>query len=416
MKILLLVYILILPINPLLAEAYIAGYPLMTWYSLLIFAIAFVYVVLDIIRFGGKVSGDQIIEFLLLLSFFITFVYSVFMGWNISKILTNSLMYYLPLFIYGIIKQLDISLKKVICFTSVGIIVAAFISLLIAFGILSSKTNTGVSTTDSLLYNFNYVDGSSGIFALLLCVYLLTNNDREKIKLGILNGVCGLVIVIFNQSRGYIITAIISVVLMIFLVLKSFNNGEGVKMLFRIVFVVLAITVVVAVTDNPLKNYIEKIFLRVSATLLTDQNLTYRFSEMEEYWRLFLKSPFVGDGWGLINNKPLISSYTTRYRAHNMYFGVLACTGLAFTPIFLFSLVRILKQCHKMAKRLKSFDFSLATCCVLSALLLGVANAGFGNSFCLVFTIVPFIVRKNSGWRFRLSSATVLRKPSHSFH
>lgn len=390
MKTILLVYIFLLPLYPMFSKIYIGGYPLVTWYTLFVLAISLVYSAVYTIK--HKIKGMQIDILILLMSFIVTVGYSVVTGWGFAKVITNATTFYLPFFICVYALFCKVTLEEIIKVSMIGTVGGGVISLLIAVGILSSGMNTGVAATDSLLYNFNYVDGSAGIFAIIVSLYFLMSK-KEGYKIScVVSAITGLVIVVFNQSRGYIVCCIAVLLVMGYLIVRNIERQKRVKLLFRMVVIVLFIVAVVAITDNPVKDYLSRIMLRLHSTSLDEINVTYRFSEISEYMELFKENPLFGTGWGLINNETQISAYTTRYRAHNMYAGVLACTGLTFTPIFIITLLRLLLKSWRKSFKYQKKEHSLAVVCVLSVLILGIANAGFENDFCVVFTIIPFIL------------------------
>lgn len=373
------------------------GFPVFTWFSMGLFFIAVLSSAKTVFSaaYKRKVKDDELIILLLFFSLLLGIISSLIHGWAFTKSITNIGTFYMPFFVCALIYKTKISFKQIITCSSIGIIIAAFISLLIAFGLLSSGVHTGVIATDSIAFNYNYVDGTSGVFGMILGVYLFLDKDNgEKVK-GIVCIVSGLIIVVFAQSRGLTLAFIFALVFELFTMIHYSSGGEGIKKMLRVMFVIFAIILIVITTNNPVKDYILRINERLIATNINEGNISYRFNEISEYFDLFKENPFIGRGWGLINNETGSSLYTTRYRAHNMYFGILACSGLSYTPIFCLILFIMLKRNIKRIHAERSLKFAFSATCIIAVALLGIANAGFDNAFCITFTIVSFAVIKD---------------------
>lgn len=394
-KYLLLLYIFILPFSEALSRFSLFGFPIFTWFNILIFGLS----IIATFNIQKKDYRIDLTTFIFLVSFVITVLYSVLSGFFITKTITNAIMYYLPFFIFLLVKSSGITIENTIRCLFAGIAVATVLTVMIGLGFIEGGLHDNVYGTS---LNVFYVDGASGIFSLLMGVFLLNteHNIKGKKTLGIISIIFGVIILLFYQSRGRVIIGLSMTFLMLLLVFVVTKARKKTMLLLGSI-VIITIGAIILSKNTTLSLYIERIINRFTASTIEEGNISYRLQEINVYWSMFLKNPVFGAGWGTLLNEKVISSVLgTRYNAHNMFFGILGITGLSFAPLLIWRLLKTLVYEIKQIKRYRSISNVWCLCMLGSVILLGIANAGFGKNFCVAFMITIYVVYISSNNEF----------------
>ncbi len=384
-KAIILLYLLILPYSESFSSISLFGYPVFTWFNLLVFGLSIVFTIKDMCN-----GRNTLFNFLMLLSFAATIIFSIINGWAFTKSITNSLMYYLPFFIYSLVKASYIKLSELIRVMFFGLLISTAISLLIGFSVIDGL----LRDYSGAKLNVYFVDGASGIYAILIGIYLLNSSVKEK-RLNIMGVLClafGFIILIFYQSRGRTLIACGVAALMLFIIAVLSNHKKRFKLIIGVIVIVVVAIIIINNSDF-LQFYLERITNRITSTSYKEDNVTYRFNEIASYWKMFCNNPLFGSGWGIMLNNDAYNKFGVLYNAHNMYLGILGITGLSFTPIFIYKLVSLTwKKVRGVVKNRTNEDvwaFSL----MVTIILLGMANAGFGKNFCIAFIITVYVIQ-----------------------
>lgn len=379
MKALLYSYLFILPIYPALSFITIRGYPIVTLLNIIMLPI----LVLAYL-FQNKTT---ILQFFLLACTAVSFLISVMSGWTAESCYLNLCMYMIPILIFALVDRTGISLKVFTWIMTASLFVAAVLSILALVGLLPK--------TSGYYVNIYYVDGAAGLIGIALCIYQAVSADRKfKLLQTILLGVCGSIVVLLGQSRARFLIALLSAILMLFLMVNKHSGEERSKIAKRVFTFILFAGVIVLfgyLLIPSVSQYIDNIFDRLSALAGEDENLSSRQTEAALYLDLFKEKLLTGQGWGMLNNPDYLRENGNQYRAHNMFAGLLGVGGLLFcVPYFSYLLV----QFKNLLSRVVHSDqdsMILGFTAMFDVFVLGIGSAGFGKLSGSLFMALVYI-------------------------
>ena len=390
MKVLLYIYLFIIPFYPAISSFKLGQYSIITLLNLIILVISIYLFMLK-----GRAT---LVEIILFASIILSVIISLIEGWSLDKCLTNILFYIIPIFIYTMIAKVRISVEAFSNIMLVSLCVSSVLSILALNGILSKRSNYYI--------NIYYVDGAAGIIGILLCLFRVLSKKKYSITSTILLGCTGFIVILLGQSRGRILTTIILVVMMIFsfLFLNKDNKTKLIKRLGLLFALVIIAGIILYAVFPSISMYVDNIIFRLESLGMDDVNVSSRQSESALYYEMFRDNLLFGKGWGVLNNPGYLTQSGVEYRAHNMYFGLLGVGGLLFcVPYYLYFGV-LIKNRIKVIIHQKDEENTLGFISLVGILLLSLASAGFAKLSGILFMSLFYITmikdidkQKNNG-------------------
>lgn len=383
-RLLFLFYISIISFYPALSFFSIGGFPIITVLNILVFFLCIVF-------FLTRIRNS--FQFFLIFSIILSFSYSIAIGWDITKCITNLCLYVIPVLIIAFVEKTNLTLKLFINIMTISLLISALLSVLALVGVLTKTSNYYI--------NIYYVDGASGIIGIVLCVYMALSPQKEYKRINILVlGISGVIIVLLGQSRARFLVGLISCIMVLFLVAYTnksrHNNKTGRKVLFFIVASVI-IAFIVYHSVPQLSKYVDNILIRIRSLWGNDENVAFRNNESKLYINMFKEKPIMGVGWGVLNNSNFLNYNGEQYMAHNMFSSLMGVGGLLFCfPYFLYLLLLLRRMIHEvMIRKNRILIPGLVALC--DVIMLGIGSSGFGKLSGVLFMTLAYTVMLESG-------------------
>lgn len=380
MKLLLEIYLIISQYTFLDSISYIQilGRPLLQWVKYLLLIISII-----VMFYQATTNKDResrlynINTFVFIFVFiFLTYGNSLIRGNKIINILSESFPYIFSLTILFYLDKIKISFKEMIYL---------IFFMCILSGIVSIMVSIDKSTVNGLLRAATYVDGSLGVIGLCTSFYFLVNKSNFSKVLTILGFLGSLIVLILGESRGRILIAMISIIIIVFL---SLDNGF--KIFYKLLLVVLLVGVIYIALANSFQNEISNLLKTIESRfyrLGDDNSSAYRTYEMQIQFKLFLESFVLGKGWGIRDNYPLLNG--TMYN-HSMYTTILLHTGLFGIGYLIYFIKLFVKYIIKFVNE-KEKLYSLIIALLFAVLSLGYGNAGIAKSGAMTGLILIYV-------------------------
>lgn len=384
----------------------VGGYPILTWVEYLLY-VASLFLTFFYATRLTKEYKYKLFFFIYFGTLIVTYFYTLFNGVSVTKLLSSSVFYVMPILIFPALAYANIDRTKIIKAVCLISMAGAVVTVLFILGFLTDVVSDKVSVMErsSVL-----VDGGLGLVAFALSLYLLLyegKNFNAFYKYGTL--ISGLMIVLGGQSRARII--ILLLVLALSLLLSIFS-GKNRATAFKVLFSIIAVVAVALVVFPDIIGIIDSILERFD-TMGTDASSIFRIYERKIQLESFYAHPLLGTGWNGLDNvlvKDLWGQYN-HINNHNMYASILAYGGLLYAvPFFVWFLMIMTRTVRKIPRRNTA---KLHIILFIILLMLSWSSAGFGKfsqllSMIVIYTDIineenipsPIINRK--GQKFRI--------------
>ena len=320
-------------------------------------------------------------DFCLLLFIVCPYIFGIVYGWNFSQIVIESVLFLMPIAVYAWQQTSNIDKDKYVDLFLVVVIIAAIVSGLVAFRVIS----TSIWAPDGqLVRSAGAVDGTifiGGYIFSFVNLFMYPSLVLKRKVFYIISFVGSIVGIMFGQSRARIVLVLMLTILGF--VINMFNRKSKLGNFRFIGYAIIGICIVVAVFPEYFQNILQQVYSRFNT--MSDGNIVYRNTESSLQISEFLENPLFGKGWGSR------SQYETMY-AHNIYTTLLMQCGLCFSGClgvwFLSFIVELLKSIKKIGV---NKDTVLSFCIIISLIILGISSAGFvqsGGYFMLIFVFL----------------------------
>lgn len=328
-------------------------------------------------------------DFGLLIYLFISAVVTLGFSWHINNVLSDAIMFMMPIVVYAwynVCKPKLDTYIKILLFTS---ILSGTLSILISIGTIDVKI---WAANGDLVRAAGAISSTFGVgaFIITMCMLFLMDNswtrkNRWLIYLALIGSIVT-VLLSFSRTR-WVICACVAILVSLMALKNVKKSGYGIVRLVAFFSILIAMTIVYQ------PDIIEKIFsqmmIRFDNVQANDHSITYRFLESNVQIAIFASYFIMGAGWGVLS--------TYGMYIHNLYTALPAQSGMFSIFYFLWLLSFLIKAIrNKMGHDLRII-MSLILQGVL--LVLNATNGGIivsGGYFMLIFVyIVDDMIRND---------------------
>lgn len=298
---------------------------------------------------------------------------------------TNMVKYSIPM--VAIFRYVDRDEKKL---ENVNWIISIACALVALSTIIKGRlTQTGATTLGEL--NTNVLSTYLMLGLISDCLLLTSNISLAKKR-----GIAGIIVLqgiaqLFAASRRGII--VFSLLCIIYLLVNLINLPSTRGKLLRYTFICSLVVIVTAFFSEELLNIVRNstFFQRFLGNADTVGGNRLRGYYQEVAWDLFVSSPVIGRGLGVV------AKYAGIY-SHSMYYETLACTGIAGLLCILYLFWMLGKSCMRMKKiqkcSMRNANLIMIIWSIIAILLTGITVVLIYDSvFYILIAVITVSVR-----------------------